>query len=271
MIPSASRLRQIRVIEVPARYSGNRVDLRHEASKHNDLFAFLHAAVDNVFQRIEFCRRELLRIVACIVPDETACDLRQTKQLGQHISRGDFAIHELGETVFFDTVIDLLGVLLQLDRSHFLHEFGQIDRFVDPDPVCDGVCLFDQFRQMLVPDDLMVLKSADNGVIGAEAVEAATENAFVEELVLAEEIQRAVRDRGAGQDQVVFADLSEPVQRLRAFRLRVLDLARFVADDHVRVPLREFRFQTPTAFVFSQAKCSPNEHFKKVFSDFLRE
>ena len=161
---------------------------------------------------------------AVVVADESARDLREAQKLGQHVARGDFAVHELGEAVLFDAVVDLLGVLLQLDRSHFLHEFRQINRFVDADPVCDGMRLFDQLCQMLVPDDLVILESAEDGVVGAEAVEAAAEDAFVQKLVLAEKVQRAVGDRRTRKDQVVAADLAEPVQRLRALRLRVLIL-----------------------------------------------
>lgn len=47
------------------------------------------------------------------------------------------------------------------------------------------MCLFDQLRQMLVPDDLVILESAEDGVVGAEAVEAAAKNAFIQKLVLA--------------------------------------------------------------------------------------
>ena len=76
------------------------------------------------------------------------------------------------------------------------------------------MCLFDQFHQVLVPNDLMILVSAEDGVIGSEAIKAAAEDTFVEELVLAEKVQRAVCDRRARQDQVVAADLAEPVQGL---------------------------------------------------------
>ena len=78
--------------------------------------------------------------------------------------------------------------MLQLYRSHFLHEFRQIDRFVDADSVCDGMCLFDQLCQMLVPDDLVILESAEDGVVGAEAVEAAAKNPFIQKLVLAKKV-----------------------------------------------------------------------------------
>ena len=86
---------------------------------------------------------------------------------------------------------------------HLFHELWQIDRFVDADPECDGMRFFDQFRQVLVPDDLVILESTEDGIVGAEAVEAASEDAFVQKLVLTEEVQRAVGDRRSGQDQVV--------------------------------------------------------------------
>ena len=98
-------------------------------------------------------------------------------------------------------------------------------------------------------DDLMILKSTKNGVVGAEAVEAAAEDAFIQKLILAKKVQRAVGDGGTRQDQVIAADLTEPVQCLRALCLRVFDLAAFVAHDHVRVPAREFRLQPPATFV----------------------
>lgn len=47
------------------------------------------------------------------------------------------------------------------------------------------MCLFDQLCQMLVPDDLVILESAEDGVVGAEAVEAAAKNPFIQKLVLA--------------------------------------------------------------------------------------
>ena len=43
-----------------------------------------------------------------------------------------------------------------------------------------------QFCQMLVSDDLVILVSTENGVLAAESVEGAAEDAFVEELVLTE-------------------------------------------------------------------------------------
>ena len=230
-------------------HPGDCIDLRHEAGKHNDLFAFLHAAVDHILQRIELCLGDLLRIITIVIADETACDLGEAEQLRQHVPGCDFTVHELGEAVLFNAVVDLLGILLQLDRMYLFHELRQIDRFVDADPECDGMRFFDKFRQMLVPDDLVILESAENGVVGAEAVEAASEDAFVQKLVLAEEVQRAVGDRRSCQDQVVAADLAEPMQGFRALRLRVLDLARFITDDHVRVPSGQLCFQTPAAFI----------------------
>ena len=85
--------------------------------------------------------------------------------------------------------------------------------------------------------------------LAAESVKGTAEDAFVEELVLAEEIQRAVGDRGTGQNEVVPAGLAEPVQRFGAFGLRILDLAAFVADDHVGFPSGDLCFQSPAAFV----------------------
>ena len=43
-------------------------------------------------------------------------------------------------------------------------------------------------------DDLMILKSTKNGVVGAEAVETATKDAFIQKLILAKKVQRAVCD-----------------------------------------------------------------------------
>ena len=111
------------------------------------------------------------------------------------------------------------------------------------------MCLFDQLRQMLVPDDLVILESAEDGVVDAEAVEAAAKNAFIQKLVLAKKVQRAVGDGGTRQDQVIAADLTEPVQCLRALCLRILDFAAFVTHDHVWVPASDFRLQPPAAFV----------------------
>ena len=84
--------------------------------------------------------------------------------------------------------------MLQLYRSYLFHKFRQINRLVDTNAICDGMCLFDQLRQMLVTDDLMILKSTKNGVVGAEAVETATKDAFIQKLILAKKVQRAVCD-----------------------------------------------------------------------------
>ena len=74
------------------------------------------------------------------------------------------------------------------------------------------MCFLDQFDKVLVPYDLMVLESTEDRISCTEAIEARTEDAFVQELVLREEVQRTVRDRRSGQDQVELADLAKPVQ-----------------------------------------------------------
>ena len=56
---------------------------------------------------------------------------------------------------------------------------------------------------MLVAYYLVVLKSAEYCILTSEAVEAAAENVFVKELVLTEEVKRAVRDRRSGKYEVV--------------------------------------------------------------------
>ena len=42
-----------------------------------------------------------------------------------------------------------------------------------------------QFCQMLVSDDLVILVSSENGILAAESVKGAAEDAFVEEFILA--------------------------------------------------------------------------------------
>ena len=112
---------------------------------------------------------------------------------------------------FIDAIVDLLGFFLQLYGSDFLHEFGEFHRLIDADAEGDAVCQLHQFCQMLISDNLVILVSTENGILAAEAIEAAAENALIEEFVLAEKVQRAVGDRCAGQDEVVSAVLTEPV------------------------------------------------------------
>lgn len=118
----------------------------------------------------------------------------------------------------------------------FVHELRQFYGFVNADAVRNGVGLADQLCEVFVPDDLVLLVPAHHGVVVAEAVEALSEDRIVEELVLAEKVQRVVGYGCAGEDQVVAADLAEVVKGLAAFCLRVLDLAAFVADNEVRLP-----------------------------------
>ena len=57
---------------------------------------------------------------------------------------------------------------------------------------------------------------------------AASEDAFIQKLVLAEEIQGAIHDRRSREDQIELAHGPKLVKRLcDAFRLRILDLAAF--------------------------------------------
>ena len=109
--------------------------------------------------------------------------------------------------------------------------------------------LLDQLRQVLVANDLVILVSAEDGILPAESEKAASEDAFIQKLVLAEEIQGAIRDRRSREDQIELAHGSKLVKRLAAFRLRILDLAAFIADDHVRLPLDDYVVQSPAAFV----------------------
>lgn len=85
-------------------------------------------------------------------------------------------------------------MLLQLYRSYLFYKFRQINRLVDTNAICDGMCLFDQLRQMLVPDDLVILKSTKNGIVGTKAIKATAENAFIQKFILAKKVQRAVCD-----------------------------------------------------------------------------
>ena len=75
------RVADVFLVEHP----GDCIDLRHESGKHNDLFAFLHAAVDYILQRIELCLGDLLRIITIVIADETACDLGEAEQLRQGV------------------------------------------------------------------------------------------------------------------------------------------------------------------------------------------
>ena len=131
----------------------------------------------------------------------------------------------------------------------FVHELRQIYGFIDANPIRDGVGLADQLREVLVPDDLVLLVPAHDGVVGSEAVKALAEDAVVEELVLAEKVQRAVGYGRSGENQVIAANLAEVVECLAALSLRIFDLAAFVADNHVRLPLCELGFQPPAGFV----------------------
>ena len=94
-------------------------------------------------------------------------------------------------------------LLFQLDCTNLINELRKLDRFVDPYSVRYLMCFCYQFIQVLVSYYLVVLKAAEYCILTSEAVEAAAENVFVKELVLTEEVKRAVRDRCSGKYEVV--------------------------------------------------------------------
>ena len=69
--------------------------------------------------------------------------------------------------------------------------------------------LFNEFREMVVPYDLVVLITAHHGIAVAKQVVGRSEYLFVQELILREEVQRIVRDGSSREYDVEFGLLAE--------------------------------------------------------------
>ena len=117
--------------------------------------------------------------------------MRQSQELRQHVSRRDFALRKQSTAVAVEVVVYHPCPLLESNAPYFVNERREIDGILYPNTECNGVYFFDQLRKVLITDDLVPLVPAEDRILVSEQVIACAENAFVQELILTEKVERA--------------------------------------------------------------------------------
>ncbi|OQB36903.1 MAG: hypothetical protein BWY06_02634 [Candidatus Latescibacteria bacterium ADurb.Bin168] len=137
--------------------------------------------------------------------------------------------------------VDLAGGRIEITVQGLVDAFRQIEGIGFRHPVSDRMRFLDQIIQILVAIDDPDPPSPNHDLLDLripvlEDIVTVSKDVPVQEPVLGPDIERVLRHRGAGQDQLVPDHVTKPVQKLRSFRFPVLDPLRLIQDHHIGVP-----------------------------------
>ena len=226
------------------------VDFRQEPGDDHHLATIIFSAVDQVGERVQLGRGNLLRGGVRVIAYKAARQLGQTQKPCQHVGHGHAAGGKVGVAVLHQLQVHALGRRFQFHPLHDVGAFRQIKAFGLRRPKGDAVQLLGEFRLHAFLHDRRIIAIAHHVEIAiAEQIEAAAEHGGIGEFVLAEHVDGLVGDDRAGEQQAIPRLRAQPVQCLAGGDIVGLDLVTLVADDHVRPPRGQLLFQAPCALV----------------------
>ena len=227
----------------------NGIHLGNEPRHDNDFLPVVHRRVDDVGQGIQLGFAHGMG-VAVIISEETARQLGEPQELGQHIHRRHLAVSQFCVGFLFEVFVNFGGLRLQCDGADFLGDFRQIQTFVLGNSESDG---------MEPSEKVLAHGFLEHGDIAAVArhvekdipkcVKATAEDGLIKEAILAEHVQFPVCDDRPGQEQLVPCLVPQVVHRFRLRRASFLEFVSLIGDDEVGIVGQQLIFEPPCALV----------------------
>ena len=210
---------------------------------------FLQRGLHDFFQGVQLGLADLLG-TAFVPAQEAAGQLREPQELGQDIGDGDFAALELGVAVLDKPRVQTLRLGFQGYLALDVDGCGKVEALGLGRPERDGMHPLAEFAfHGAFENGGVVAVTRHVEVAVSEGVEAVAEDGGFQKLVLAEQVDGLVGDRGAGEQQAVACFRAQSVHSFAGRDVVCLDLVSLVRDDQVGAPAKQFFFQSPRALV----------------------